>query len=115
MTSGGDGIKASNTEDQSLGFVYIEGGNFDITSEGDGIQAETVFYAVDGDFNIVSGGGSANSTKVWHDVQKFKENGQYARCEEEFREELEVLGLSPVSGPVLPMLDSLDLLFGEDA
>ena len=61
VTAGGDGIKSTNIEDTSLGFVYIESGTFDITADGDGIQAETVFTAVGGDFNITSGGGSSNA------------------------------------------------------
>lgn len=67
VTSGGDGIKATNSEDSSLGFVYFEGGSFDISSGEDGIQAETAFMAVGGEFNIVSGGGSSNSTKTHND------------------------------------------------
>lgn len=61
VDAGGDGIKSTNTDDDSLGFVYIESGTFDITAEGDGIQAETVFSAVGGDFSITSGGGSSNA------------------------------------------------------
>ena len=53
-----DGVKSTNTDDSSLGFVYVEDGSFNITAGGDGIQAETVFYACGGTFNIMSGGGS---------------------------------------------------------
>lgn len=67
VTSGGDGIKATNSEDSSLGFVYVEGGSFDISSGEDGIQAETSFVAAGGSFNILSGGGSDNSTKTHND------------------------------------------------
>ncbi|MDE5835372.1 MAG: carbohydrate-binding domain-containing protein, partial [Ruminococcus sp.] len=64
ITAGQDGIKATNTDDVSLGFVHVEGGTLNINADGDGIQAETIFTATDGIFNITSGGGSSASTKV---------------------------------------------------
>ncbi|MBQ9808708.1 MAG: carbohydrate-binding domain-containing protein [Ruminococcus sp.] len=67
VVSGQDGIKSTNKTDTSLGFVCIEGGSFDITSGEDGIQAETMFTASDGEFNIVSAGGSENSSKTHTD------------------------------------------------
>ncbi|MDE6670667.1 MAG: carbohydrate-binding domain-containing protein [Ruminococcus sp.] len=67
ITAGFDGIKSTNTDDISLGFVYFEGGTLNITADGDGIQAETVFSATDGVFNITSGGGSSASTKTHND------------------------------------------------
>lgn len=67
LTAGQDGIKSTNIDDTSLGFVYVEGGTLNITADGDGIQAETVFTATDGTFNITSGGGSSASTKVHTD------------------------------------------------
>lgn len=60
ITAAGDGIKSTNNTDAGRGFVYIENGNFDIKSENDAIQAETNLEILDGTFNIVSGGGSAN-------------------------------------------------------
>lgn len=42
INAGGDGVKSSNSEDIALGYIAIEGGNIDITSVNDGIQAETV-------------------------------------------------------------------------
>lgn len=67
VNSGKDGIKSTNTTDTSLGFIYIEDGVFNVTSSEDGFQAETDFIAKGGDFNIISGGGSVNSTKVHTD------------------------------------------------
>lgn len=67
VISGGDGIKSTNIEDSTLGFVYIEGGSFDITADGDGIQAETVFTSLGGDYNIKAGGGSENASKSHFD------------------------------------------------
>lgn len=67
VVSGADGIKSTNAVDTSLGFVYIEGGTISITAENDGIQAETDLIATGGNFNIVTGGGSENSTKTHTD------------------------------------------------
>ena len=64
VDAGGDGVKTTNTEDTSLGFIYIRNGSFTINSEGDGFSASTVFYAEDGEYSVVSGGGSSNSTKT---------------------------------------------------
>ena len=61
LNTGGDGIQSDNAEEEGKGFVYIAGGSFDITSQKDGIQAETVLRVDDGEFQIVSGGGSANA------------------------------------------------------
>lgn len=67
VSAGQDGIKSTNKTDESMGFIYICGGNFNITAAQDGIQAETVFTAEDGVFNIVAGGGNENSTKTHND------------------------------------------------
>lgn len=56
-----DGVKSTNTDDPSLGFIYIESGSFNIIAGGDGFQAETIFCAEDGSFDITAGGGSANA------------------------------------------------------
>ena len=60
ITSVGEGIKSTNTNDASLGFVYIENGTFNLTTESDAIQAETDLEILDGTFNITTGGGSVN-------------------------------------------------------
>ena len=54
-----DGIHAENTEDSSLGFVYLAGGSFSITSQQDGISASSWLQAEDGTYEILSGEGSA--------------------------------------------------------
>ncbi|MDE6834481.1 MAG: carbohydrate-binding domain-containing protein [Ruminococcus sp.] len=80
ITAGQDGIKSTNTDDTSLGFVYVEGGTLNITADGDGIQAETVFTATDGVFNITSGGGSSASTKKHNDdFGGFDKGGGFGR------------------------------------
>ncbi len=66
VNSANDGIKATNTE-ETKGFVYVRDGSFNIEALGDGIQAETLFIAEGGDFNITSGGGSANAAQKQND------------------------------------------------
>ena len=61
INAGTNGIVSSNDEDGSKGYVYIEGGSFDITAGTDGIQAESILTVTDGEFNMVTGGGSANA------------------------------------------------------
>ena len=67
VKAGQDGIKASNETDADKGFVYIEDGTFSITSGNDGIQAFSDVTVKCGTVDIVSGGGSANSTKKHSD------------------------------------------------
>lgn len=61
VVSGSDGIRSSNTEDATRGFVYIKNGNISVESQKDGIQAETLLQIDGGDISIVSGGGSQNA------------------------------------------------------
>ena len=61
VSSGGDGIRSTNTEKANKGFVYIETGNIDITSGNDGIQAATVLKAANGSIKITAGGGAADT------------------------------------------------------
>lgn len=58
VTSSGNGIKSTNSEDTARGFVYIESGLFNITVAKDGIQAETLVKLSGGEINITSGGGA---------------------------------------------------------
>ena len=58
----GDGMQASESQEESKGWVYIEAGTFHITSQGDGIQAETNLEISDGTFDITTGGGSQNAS-----------------------------------------------------
>lgn len=58
---GEDGIKSTNIEETDKGYIIIENGTFQITAANDGIQAETLLLINDGDFNIRTGGGSANA------------------------------------------------------
>ena len=62
MDTGKDGIHAENTEDASLGFVYILSGTMDIEAEGDGISAGTYLQVQDGTIHLLAGGGYENGT-----------------------------------------------------
>lgn len=55
----GDGLKSSEDEDATLGYVAVKGGNLTIKSGADGIQAETNLEVYGGTFNITAGGGSS--------------------------------------------------------
>lgn len=61
VNAGGDGIKSTNTEEENRGYVYIESGNFNITAQNDGIEAQTALIIKGGDFVIKTGGGSQNA------------------------------------------------------
>lgn len=69
IRAGKDGIHSHTT---GVGFIYIESGAIDIVSGTDGMQAETTLVIVDGDINIVAGGGSTVSPKK---VQEFGPGG----------------------------------------
>lgn len=62
INSEGDGLKSTNAEDTEKGNIIIESGNLNITAGTDGIQAENIVNIIDGTINIVTGGGSVNSS-----------------------------------------------------
>ena len=62
--------KEASTE-AATGYVVIDGGSFNIKSAKDAIIAEGILQITDGEFNIVTGGGSANATaKINDDFQR---------------------------------------------
>lgn len=63
ITSGKDGIHSENTDDASLGYVYIANGTFHITAQTDGIDGAAAVQADGGQFDIHTGGGSENASK----------------------------------------------------
>lgn len=63
ITSGKDGIHCENSDDASLGFVYISNGMININAQGDGISAGAYILIENGSFDILSGGGSVNGSK----------------------------------------------------
>ncbi len=62
ITAGKDGIHAENTDDSSLGYLYVSGGTFKIAAGGDGLSAGAYLQIDDGDFTITTGEGSASVT-----------------------------------------------------
>lgn len=60
--AGKDGIHAENTDDPSLGYVYLSGGSYTLEAQGDGISAGSFLQISDGSFVITAGGGSENGT-----------------------------------------------------
>lgn len=61
IVSGKDGIHSEN-DDDTLGFIWLQSGTFDISAEGDGISAASYLQIEDGSFQITAGGGSVNAT-----------------------------------------------------
>ena len=64
IVSGGDAIRSTNDKDTSLGWINISNSTIKITSEEDGIQAETDLVIKDSTLDIKTGGGSSSSKKV---------------------------------------------------
>lgn len=61
LETGKDGIHVENTEDLELGFLYVRSGDLVINAEGDGLDASGYVQIDDGNFNMVTGGGSENA------------------------------------------------------
>lgn len=80
MDAGKDGIHAENTDDASLGFVYILSGTMDIEAEGDGISAGAYLQVQDGTIHLLAGGGYENGTsKSSASYGRFKGGGKPGR------------------------------------
>ena len=62
VDAGKDGIHCENTDDTTLGYVYISGGIVNIEAEGDGISANAYMQIEDGEITILAGGGSSNGS-----------------------------------------------------
>lgn len=60
IISGKDGIHGENTEDSSLGFVYLAGGTYSVSSGDDGIHA---------DGNVTISGGSIDILKSYEGIE----------------------------------------------
>lgn len=72
LTTGKNGIHAENTDDASLGYIYIAGGSFVISAQTDGLDAGSILQIDDGTFDMTTGGGSANAST--HTDGSFNEN-----------------------------------------
>ena len=67
IDAGKDAIHAENTDDNSLGFIYIGGGTIKAEAEGDGIAAGAYMQIADGTIDLLVGGGSENGSKEHSD------------------------------------------------
>ena len=67
IDAGKDGVHCENTDDASLGFIYISNGTFNIEAEGDGIAASAYVQIENGTFDLLNGGGSENGSKEHSD------------------------------------------------
>ncbi|WP_312101810.1 carbohydrate-binding domain-containing protein [Lachnoclostridium sp.] len=63
IASGRDGIRTNNDTENSKGLIFINRGEFMITSEQDGIQADKYLVLQNGNYEITTGGGSTGSVK----------------------------------------------------
>ncbi len=64
IDAGKDGIHCENTDDTSLGFIYISDGTMNIEAEGDGIAAGAYVQIENGTFDLLIGGGSENGSNA---------------------------------------------------
>lgn len=67
IDAGKDGIHCENSDDASLGFIYISNGQFSIEAEGDGIDAGAYVQIENGTFDLLIGGGSVNGSQEFSD------------------------------------------------
>jgi len=61
VNSGKDGLHAENDENEELGYIYLEKTSLDISAQGDGISASSAVTVAEGEYRIISGGGSAEA------------------------------------------------------
>lgn len=64
IDAGKDGIHCENTDDTTLGFIYISNGTVNIEAEGDGIAAGAYVQIENGRFDFLAGGGSVNGSNA---------------------------------------------------
>ena len=57
VTAAADGLKSTNADDETMGYVAVLGGTVDVTSGDDGIQAETDAIVADATVTITAAGG----------------------------------------------------------
>lgn len=67
IDAGKDGVHCENTDDASLGFVYVSNVTMNIEAEGDSIAAGAYMQIANGTFDLLSGGGSVNGSKASSD------------------------------------------------
>ncbi|MGN1404794.1 MAG: carbohydrate-binding domain-containing protein [Erysipelotrichaceae bacterium] len=79
VNSNKDAISSDNDEDEYRGYVYIESGNININTCGDGIYAYNLVHIVDGDFDISTSLNDNDSIKgIKSDGDVVLMNGTYS-------------------------------------
>lgn len=77
LACGGDGIKATNTTDPTLGNILVDNATVTVVSGNDALQAANSILIKNGNFNIKSGGGSTlsltSSTESYKGVKTSKD------------------------------------------
>ncbi|UOQ49069.1 carbohydrate-binding domain-containing protein [Gracilibacillus caseinilyticus] len=64
VDAGGDGVKSSNDEGADKANIVLESGKLTVDAEGDGIASENTVTVLDGEYNIVAGGGSPETIEA---------------------------------------------------
>ncbi len=62
VTQADDGFHASNSDDGELGYIYVSGGEFSLTTTGDGLQGNAFVQIDGGKFDITSAEGIEGTT-----------------------------------------------------
>jgi len=66
INAGNDGIKSDEVDDTTKAFVYVAGGNIEITAVDDGIQANTAIDLQGGTFSFACGGKTINAKGAYN-------------------------------------------------
>lgn len=64
IDAGKDAVHAENTEDASLGFIFVSSGSIKAEAEGDGMAAGAYMQIADATVDLLVGGGAENGTKA---------------------------------------------------
>ena len=62
LRAGKDGIHVENADDTSLGYLYIGGGDFAVTADGDGFSASGILQIDGGSGKLTVGGGAGEAS-----------------------------------------------------
>lgn len=60
LTAVKDGIHVENPDNTEEGYLYVAGGTYTVTADGDGFSAATLVQVSDGTGTLICGGGAAN-------------------------------------------------------
>ncbi len=64
IDAGGDGVKSSNDADEDKANIVLESGSLTINAGGDGVQSENTVTILDGEYEIMAGGGSPETIEA---------------------------------------------------